>query len=989
MYAAHVVPTEQISTEQLPTKQSPCSYPRGSIPCKVWNYTNLDCSWRKLDCVPPLPHAASLKFIDLSCNIISHISEGAFSNVKVIQSLDMRFNKIQFIPDDTFSNLRQLQSLNLFFNKISVVQLKTFSGLQELQYLGLFGNRISHIHDGAFSELSKLLNLVLSLNSLSVLRNDTFTGLYKLEQLHLFLNNISVINSNAFSRLSKLKYLDLSLNKLEILDGSPLYGLISLQTLVMLGDRYTINLDFVTAPFARLISLHRLNIALNIESVSDCAKVEKLFNGLNKLEYLSLRVNGQLCSHFEICSLASLKSLELMNVNVNNTNKCLKKIPLKVLNFTPPNKKPIYPPYSLLPHLTNLSIDIKADVPKTIKAMQSLNSPLQELIINFSTNLTLNATTFEPCAKWNESLVVLVLHCQGECTKVLIDTPSFNWFSNLRSLLLSGGYDSTILFHKDTFKGLNNLQELHLIGYFKSGNVFSSGALQTFSRYNTLKVLDFSTDQMSGGISGDQLCTISSSLETLVLSHNHFDSFPEDLPCTLPDLKVLVIKEQYSKTMWDFTGTCQAAPNLIEFNASNIDKVNTIACTVDTCRCPSLKSLDASGNWFSYSKFEVYAPCLETLLLNSITTSTSNVMDVPQSFRSHQLKYLSFSGNKLSFISEQDAAFFHNLTFLDLSDNLLTSINSLLYFRNLQKLYLHNNQIGTVPKSILSKSKLPYLQEFNLSQNQLVCDCSIEPLAKWLQTDKVVYLQSYRKGYDGNYCCAFPESRRGQSITEINLDCESHMWLYISIGITCFVVLVVTASLAVWYRWHIQYQLFLLFNRRRNYQNYLVNDDNADQDDDEGGPPRYDAYVTYHREDEDWVDEELVANIEEGEEPFRLCLRTRDIRAGRLIFNELSLSIQRSRKILVILSPRFVEDNWCYFELNMAQHRVLEENRNVMIFIILEEIPNNKLTLLLRQLFCRVQVIKWPADGYGQNLFWRRLREELKRPVPLDRRFNL
>ena len=171
------------------------------------------------------------------------------------------------------------------------------------------------------------------------------------------------------------------------------------------------------------------------------------------------------------------------------------------------------------------------------------------------------------------------------------------------------------------------------------------------------------------------------------------------------------------------------------------------------------------------------------------------------------------------------------------------------------------------------------------------------------------------------------------------------------------------------------------------YQNYLVNNDDADNDDfeDEDGVPRYDAYVIYNNQDEDWVDEELLANVEKDRaEPFRLCLKNRDIRAGRLIFNELSLHIRRSRKTLVILTPRFVEDNWCYFQLNMAHHRVLEENHNVLIFIILEEIPDNRLTLLLRQLFCKSLCLKWPNDEYGQNLFWQRLREELKRPVPRD-----
>ena len=210
--------------------------------------------------------------------------------------------------------------------------------------------------------------------------------------------------------------------------------------------------------------------------------------------------------------------------------------------------------------------------------------------------------------------------------------------------------------------------------------------------------------------------------------------------------------------------------------------------------------------------------------------------------------------------------------------------------------------------------------------------------------------------------------------------------MYISVSVTCGIVTIIAVILVVRYRWHIQYRLSLLFNRRA-YLNYLINDNGADDDfEDEDGVPLYDACIIYHNLDEDWVDEQLVANIEEDhEKPFRLCLKNRDIRAGRLIFNELSLHIRRSRKTLVILTPRFVEDNWCYFQLNMAHHRVLEENHNVLIFIILEEIPDNKLTLLLRQLFCKSLCIKWPNGEYGQNLFWQRLREELKRPVSRDR----
>ena len=313
----------------------------------------------------------------------------------------------------------------------------------------------------------------------------------------------------------------------------------------------------------------------------------------------------------------------------------------------------------------------------------------------------------------------------------------------------------------------------------------------------------------------------------------------------------------------------------------------------------------------------IYVPHLEQLVLSSLSLKSAKMLRV---FRSYQLKYLDMRVNKISTIDDQDVVLFCNLTYLDLTSNQLSSINNLIYYLSkLEELYLNINQISVVPKSFISRTNLPFLHSFNLLDNPLVCDCSVEPLGKWLVTDTVVLLKYYFKD-DNNFCCASPDHLKGLSITEIDLDCEPQILLYVSISIVCVVIMTLIVFLVVWYRWHIQYRLFLLFHRRRNFQNNLAADDDGNEDED--GVPRYGAYVTYHRGDEDWVADQLEVNIEGREEPFRLCIKNRDIRAGRLIFSAISQCIQRSRKVLVILSPRFVEDNWCYFELNMAHHRV-------------------------------------------------------------------
>ena len=455
-------------------------------------------------------------------------------------------------------------------------------------------------------------------------------------------------------------------------------------------------------------------------------------------------------------------------------------------------------------------------------------------------------------------------------------------------------------------------------------------------------------------------------LETIDLTNSILVLFDLEILSFIPNLTTIIV----NKLRW-FLSFRIEFPNLVNFLSSS--------CQIDIR--PSYTAIQA--------------PRLEEIRLSRITLRGDGSWPIPairvlRIFDVPQLKTLDLSYNRIERIDKEDAWRLSNLTHLDLSNNNLKFLSNLNHLYNVKVLLLGGNLLlAIVPMSLISNN---ILQTLDLHDNRFVCNCSIERFQKWVLTDEVTYLLNNDSDGD-RYRCIEPQSK--YSITEINLDCEVPLLMYISVGVSCGLVSFITAILAVRYRWHIQYRLFLLF-KRRAYQNYLINDDDADDDfEDEAGVPRYDAYVIYHDEDEDWVTEQLLANIEEDhEEQFKLCLKDRDMRAGRSIFNELSLHIQRSRKTFFILTPRFVDDNWCYFQLNMAHHRVLEESHNVLIFIILEEIPDKRLTLLLRHLFCKSQCLKWPNDEYGQNLFWRRLREELKRPLPRDlihryRRYNI
>ena len=563
-------------------------------------------------------------------------------------------------------------------------------------------------------------------------------------------------------------------------------------------------------------------------------------------------------------------------------------------------------------------------------------------------------------------------------TGLTIKGSPFSVFRKLHNLRLYGSDYRTfpyiargLTLTDKSFKGLDNIQELALGGVIVNPVNAWVNAIRTLYTLTHLN--------LNGVIVQDReiMCSLLSNLTYVDISRNNIN---EDFRCrSLPNLKVLnASNNNFALSSIVALGYfCDSSPHLYEVDLSG-NPSYLFYGFFSLVKCPNLVNLRLSKSGigkqgYSYPRNRIYWPRLQTLYLDQVwfTGQSSDYQKIPISsvkqvtmfLQSPGLTILDLSGNEIEDIDAHDAVMLSNLTHLSLANNRLTNVNNLQYLINIQTLILAGNNIIAVPQVLFSGRETP-LHTLDLGNNPFTCDCALDAFRKWISRDKDVYLKVDEEPTIARpYQCLSPDSRQGLSITGFNLDCGYPLGKYLTIGLSCSILFLLTVISVIRYRWHIQYKLFLLFIKRKRYDHYI---DDAYEDDDndvnEYGIPRFDGYVAYHGQDEDWVAENLVKNIEEGDEPFKLCLPERDIPAGGLKIPAFSMCIQRSRKTLVILTPRFVEDNWCYFQLSMAHQRMLEEGRNTLIIILLEDIPNERMTLILRELFCKVRCFKWPLD---------------------------
>ncbi len=110
---------------------------------------------------------------------------------------------------------------------------------------------------------------------------------------------------------------------------------------------------------------------------------------------------------------------------------------------------------------------------------------------------------------------------------------------------------------------------------------------------------------------------------------------------------------------------------------------------------------------------------------------------------------------------------------------------------------------------------------------------------------------------------------------------------------------------------------------------------------------RYDVFVCHSDEDSDLA-QSLACFLEAPSNGLRCCLQERDCPAGGAVSSELLQAVQDSHCWLLLLTPNFVKDDWCSYQM----HQVLSEGpMSQRIIPAVVNMPRSQLPLELRFLF--------------------------------------
>lgn len=376
---------------------------------------------------------------------------------------------------------------------------------------------------------------------------------------------------------------------------------------------------------------------------------------------------------------------------------------------------------------------------------------------------------------------------------------------------------------------------------------------------------------------------------------------------------------------------------------------------------PSLEMLDVSGNSLEYDGRD--RNCTWTERIGVLNLSSNILTDAVFGCLPPRLKVLDLHSNRITSVPE-------NVLGLEALQELNVAANSLAHlpecdsFRSLSVLVTDYNSISNPSAHFFQSCQK--IRSLRAGNNPFQCTCELREFIQRIGqlSSEVV------EGWPDSYKCDYPDSYKGTLLKDFHvspLSCNVAL-LIVTIGVTGLVLAVTVTVLCIYFDlpWYLRMVCQWTQTRHRARNTPLHELQRTLQ---------FHAFISYSEHDSAWVKNELVPCLEK--EDIRICLHERNFVPGKSIVENIINCIEKSYKSIFVLSPNFVQSEWCHYELYFAHHNLFHEGSDNLILILLDPIPQNSIPSKyhkLKALMAQRTYLEWPKEKSKHGLFWANVR---------------
>ncbi|XP_075423982.1 toll-like receptor 6 [Ascaphus truei] len=397
----------------------------------------------------------------------------------------------------------------------------------------------------------------------------------------------------------------------------------------------------------------------------------------------------------------------------------------------------------------------------------------------------------------------------------------------------------------------------------------------------------------------------------------------------------------------------------LELRENKLEKLSKMS--VMTSNMTSLKHLDISHNLLQYDQ----ETCHWSKSIITLNLASTSLMESVFKCLPINIKTLILKNNEITRIP-MDITSFNGLEEINLAYNRLTDLPDCTFFSSLMLLNAENNLILSPSRDTLQSCQR--VKQISAGHNPFQCNCEIRSFITQGKNSPGRMI-----GWPGAYVCEYPEDVKGIQLQNYYLPeiyCNILLLIPVILFPTVF-LLVLIFGLCKYF--DVPWYLRMIWQWTRT--KHRITRKNKDYKALEN--LIFHAFISYSEHDSTWVKNIFLPSIEKDDGSVRICLHERNFIPGKSIIENIINCIEKSYKSIFVLSPNFVQSEWCHYELYFAQHKLYAENSDNLILILLDPIPQYLIPsryYKLKALMAQRTYLEWPKEKSKHGLFWANLR---------------